>query len=99
MESSIEKRLDDFATQVDARFDAVDQRIDKFEYKTELRFAAIDERFDRVDERLGSVDKRLDKIDDRFDVLRRTMLGFQQTMVRIGGGMFIALVGLIATQL
>jgi len=70
-ESWTDKRLDDFATHVDQRFDAVDKRLDGLERRMDDGFTKFDLRFDAM----------------------------QQTLMRVGGGMFIALVGLIATQL
>jgi hypothetical protein len=45
-----------------------------------------------VDEGFGRVDADLRALDGRFDLLQRTML-------QIGGGVIVALAGLIATQL
>ncbi len=47
-ESWTDARLDDFAANVDKRFDAVDKRFD-----------AVDRRFDSVDRRLGAVEAEL----------------------------------------
>jgi hypothetical protein len=52
----------------------------------------VDIRFDAVDKRLDAVDKRLVAIDKRFDALQRTLL-------LASGGVTVALIGLIATQL
>jgi DNA anti-recombination protein RmuC len=58
-----DERMDDFARNVDQRFDAVDKRFD-----------AVDRRFDAVDKRFDAVDRRLDCLDDRFAALQRTLL-------------------------
>lgn len=80
-----DERLDDFAAHTDQRFDAVD-----------LRFDAVDRRFDRVDKDLrefrAEVDAKFDRLHTRFDA-------FQRAMLQIGGGVIVALIGIIATQL
>lgn len=84
-ESRTDSRLDDFAAHTDRRFDAVDKRFD-----------AVDKRFDAVDRRFESLERRMEdgftEIDARFDALQRTLL-------QLGSGVIIALIGLIATQL
>ncbi len=45
-----------------------------------------------MNSRFEHVNARLDHVDARFDALQRTML-------QMGGGVIVALVGLIATQL
>jgi hypothetical protein len=49
-----------------------------------------------MDGRFQQVDSRFDRLDARFDVLQRTM-------IQVGGGLigalFVALVGLVTTQL
>jgi len=79
-------RLDDFAAHTDRRFDAVDKRFD-----------AVDKRFDAVDKRFESLERRMEdgftEINARFDALQRTLLQL------VGGGVIVALIGLIATQL
>jgi len=49
-------------------------------------------RFEHVDECFGRVDARFEHVEARFDALQRTML-------QLGGGMIVALIGLVATQL
>ena len=61
-----------------------------------MRQSWTDERLDdlnhRVDEGFNRVDAELRALNGRFDALNRTLL-------QIGGGVIIALIGLIATQL
>jgi hypothetical protein len=61
-----------------------------------MRKAWTGERLDDLSERVGRgfdrVDADLQALNGRFDALQRTML-------QIGGGVIVALVGLIATQL
>lgn len=84
-ESWTDARLDDFATHTDKRFDAVDKRFD-----------SVDKRFDSVERRMedgfNRVDAELRALNGRFDALNRTLL-------QVGGGVIVALIGLIVTQL
>ena len=84
-ESWTDARLDDFARNVDRRFDEVDRR-----------FEEVDRRFDDVDRRFDSVERRMEngfaEMNRRFDSLQRTLLLFS-------GSIVVALIGLIATQL
>lgn len=61
-----------------------------------MRHAWTDERLDdlngRVEEGFRRVDADLRALNARFD-------GLQRTMLQLGGGVIVALVGLIATQL
>jgi hypothetical protein len=61
-----------------------------------MREAWTDERLDdlsrRMDRGFDCVDADLRALNARFDALQRTML-------QVGGGVIVALVGLIATQL
>lgn len=66
-----------------------DARLDDFRGETARRFDTLerrmDEGFNRVDADLRALNVRLD--------------AFQRTMLQVGGGVIVALVGLIATQL
>jgi DNA anti-recombination protein RmuC len=63
------------------------------------RFDAIDRRFDEVDRRFGQVDGRFDKVDAELQALNLRFDAMQRTLMQLGGGMIVALIGLIATQL
>ncbi len=66
-----------------------DARLDDFAAHTDKRFDSLERRmkdgFDRVDTELKA-------LNDRFDALNRTLL-------QVGSGVIVALIGLIATQL
>jgi hypothetical protein len=72
--------------------DATMERMAWTDDRLQERFDSIDRRFDEVDRRFDKVDAELQAINVRFDSLQRTM-------IQTGGGMIIALIGLIATQL
>jgi hypothetical protein len=61
-----DKRMDDFATGVDRRFDQVDKRFDRFEASVDRRFDQADalekERFAAVHAELAVVSKKTDKV-------------------------------------
>jgi hypothetical protein len=66
-----------------------DERLDDFRAETARRFDTLERRmddgFDRADAELRAVNAKIDAL--------------QRTMLQIGGGVIVALVGLIATQL
>jgi hypothetical protein len=84
-----DERMDDFAANVDRRFDEVDRR-----------FGEVDRRFDRVEEDMrtlrSEMNGRFERVEERLDDVNRTIL-------RLGGGALVTFVvgfaGLIATQL
>ena len=73
-----------------------DERLDDFAAHTDKRFDAVDKRFDSLERRMGEgfnrVDAELKALNDRFGALQRTLL-------QLGSGVIVALIGLIATQL
>jgi hypothetical protein len=73
-----------------------DARLDDFAAHTDRRFDAVDQRFDAVDQRFESLERRMEhgfaEMNARFDALQRTLL-------QLGAGVIVALIGLIATQL
>lgn len=68
-----------------------------------MRRAWTDERLDdlsgRVEEGFRRVDADLRALNARFDALHSRFDALQRTMLQLGGGVIVALVGLIATQL
>ena len=63
----------------------------------------LGERFDSIDQRFDGVDRRFDRLDLEVLELRREMrAGFaemQRTMNRVGGGVIVGLLGIIAAIL
>jgi len=94
-ESWTDERLDDFRVHVDSRFDAVDKRFDA----VDQRFDAVDKRFDAVDQRFAAVDQRFASLDRRvengFSEVNARFDALQHTMLQLGGGLVIALIGTI----
>jgi DNA anti-recombination protein RmuC len=63
----------------------------------------LDDRFDRIDSRFDQVDRRFDRLEGRIDSIEARLASeirdLRMTMNRFGGGMMIALVGVIAAIL
>jgi ribosome assembly protein YihI (activator of Der GTPase) len=76
----------------DERLDYLNHRVDDGFTRVDERFKWIDERFEQIDRRFDKVDAQLQRVNDRIDDLFRVM-------TQIGGGIGVALIGLIATQL
>jgi hypothetical protein len=58
---------------------------------TEWNDGRLDELSKRVDDGFIGVNQRIDHLSTRFDALQRVLM-------QVGGGIFVALIGLIATQ-
>jgi hypothetical protein len=77
-----------------------DARLDDFRAETANRFDAVDQRFDSLERRMDDGFNRVnadlralrEETNSRFDSMQRTLL-------QMGGGVIVALIGLIATQL
>jgi hypothetical protein len=69
-----------------------DSRLDDFAAHTDRRFDAVDRRFDRVDQELREV---------RTDIgsVRAEIGALQRTIIQVGGGLIVAVVGVLLTQL
>ena len=63
---------------------------------TDARLDDLNTRVDRLGERM---DRGFDRVDLELRALNGRFDGLQRTMLQIGGGVIVALVGLIATQL
>jgi hypothetical protein len=77
-------RLDDFASNVDWRFDEVDRRISEFDQ--------------RVDKRFENVEIELHRINDRLDGMSKAIVfgAFTMTGAMLTG--FAGMITLVATQ-
>jgi predicted nuclease with TOPRIM domain len=85
-------RLDEFARNVDRRFDEVDKRFDKV-YK---RFDKVDERFDKVDEKFDRMNERFDRLEERFgDLMKALVIGFMSLV----GVLLTVLASFVVTQI
>lgn len=73
-----------------------DERMDEFAKHTDRRFDEVNRRVDDLDRR---VDKRFDKVDSELQRVNDRLDGLYRGLMQIGAGIFVALLGLIATQL
>ncbi len=80
---------------LEERFDSIDRRFDD----VDRRFNDVDRRFDEVDRKFDLVDRRFDRVEGEVVALRRDMSGLQTTLNRVGVGIIIGLVGVIAAVL
>jgi DNA anti-recombination protein RmuC len=94
-----DERLEERFDRIDDRFDGMDRRFDEVDQRFEVvdrRFETVDRRFDRVEgdfrELRAEMKVGFERIDDRFEALHLLLL-------RLGGVVIAALIGLIATQL
>jgi len=53
----------------------------------------------RLDDFAASVDKRFDAVDAQLKALNGRFDALNRTLLQVGGGIIVALIGLIATQL
>jgi hypothetical protein len=74
-------------------------RMDWTDDRLQERFDSIDRRFDAVDRRFEQVNRRFDKVDAELHRVNDRLDGLHRVLMQIGGGIFVALLGLIATQL
>ena len=59
----------------------------------------LDERFDSIDKRFDAVDKRFDRVDQELRGVLGEIGALQRTIIQVGGGLIVAVVGVIVTQL
>lgn len=59
----------------------------------------LDERFDSIDRRFDAVDRRFDRVDQEIREVRGEIGALQRTIIQVGGGLIVAVVGVIVTQL
>ncbi len=105
-QSWTDDRLDEFRLRVDERFDEVDRRFDEVDRRFEevdRRFEGVDRRFDRL---AAEMDRRFERVETEmkdgnkalradFAALRKENHALQITMIRVGGALFVALMGLV----
>jgi len=99
LREEMDRRFDQAAASVDARFKAVDQRFDLVDQRFDLvdqRFNDVNQRFDDVDKRLDSVAQNLGLIDRHFDTLDGRLYAMHRTLLVFLASMFAGLLGLIA---
>lgn len=87
-ETSTDQRLDALSRQVSEGFARMEERFKQ----TDERFKRVDERFKQIDERFKGFDARLERIEARFDA-------FNRAQWQVGGMIFAALLGVLATQI
>ena len=54
----LEQKIEDFAAEVNARFDSVEKRMD-----------SIEKRMDSIEKRMDSIEKRMDSLESKLDVI------------------------------
>jgi len=110
--NSVDKRFDDFTTNIDKRFDAMDKRFDDFTANMNKRFddhtANMNKRFEeftanidkRFDEFAANINARFDDLNKRFDDANtkshREFVGIMLGFLSINLVIIGSVVGLIA---
>jgi hypothetical protein len=68
-----------------------DGRLDELSKRVDDGFAHMRDEFTEVNKKIDHLGGRIDHLGARFD-------GLQKTLMQIGGGILVALIGLVATQ-
>ena len=68
-----------------------DGRLDELSKRVDDGFIQVREEFTGVNKRIDHLGTRIDHLGTRFDAMQRTLM-------QVGGGIFVALIGLIVTQ-
>jgi len=76
-----------------------DDRLDYLNRRVDDGFKQVDRQFPQVDEQFRQVGERFDRVETYLRDLNTRVDSLQRTMMQTGGGIVVALVGLIATQL
>ena len=76
-----------------------DSRLDDFAANTDRRFDAVDRRFDKVDEAISEVRAEVIGRAGKVRALQRTIIQAGVAMFAALIGVFVAVLGVIATQL
>jgi hypothetical protein len=66
---------------------------------TEWNDGRLDELSKRVDDGFGQMRKEFTGVNQRIDHLGERFDAMQRTLMKIGGGILVAMIGLIATQI
>jgi DNA anti-recombination protein RmuC len=85
-------KVDDLRTQMEKGFERVDAELRQQRQEMKAGFNRVDERFVRGEER---VNERFVHVEERFDERFERM---HRLLVQLCGGIIVALIGLIATQ-
>lgn len=84
---------------LEERFDGIDRRFDE----VDRRFDEVDRKFDAVDRKFEAVDRRFDRVEGEVLALGHEMRsafgGLQTTLNRVGAGVIVGLIGVIAAVL
>lgn len=73
-----------------------DERLDDLSGRVGAGFEQIDRRFEQVDRRFDETNRRIDTLGSD---LRQEMESLRTTILRVGGGMMVGLLGVIAAVL
>jgi hypothetical protein len=73
-----------------------DQRLDDLANRVSGGFEQVDRRFEQVDRRFDETNRRIDGLGAE---LRAEIDSLRMTILRVGGGMMVGLVGVIAAVL
>lgn len=92
MEAAVAEREVGMTEGNERPIDELNNRVGYLSGRVDEMSKRIDDLSERVDQGFAQVDARFAQIDARFDSLQRTLL-------QLGGGMFAALLALIATQI
>jgi archaellum component FlaC len=93
-------RLEEFAVDVDRRFDEVDGRLGKVEGrlgKVEIRLGKIETRLEVLDTRMGETNRLLDKIDVDVRAMKAEISANSRSMLQFCGVMVAAQMATVAT--
>jgi hypothetical protein len=73
-----------------------DERLDDLSGRVSGGFEQVDRRFEQVDRRFDETNRRIDALGSD---LRQEMESLRMTTLRVGGGMMVGLLGVIAAVL
>src|SRR5260370_21952384 len=82
----------------DGRLDALSNRVGYLSGRVDEMSNRVDDLSNRIDQGFAQVDARFTQIDARFTQIDARFDALQRTLLQLGGGVIVALLGLIATQ-